>query len=133
MLKKLKIRNYALIESLDLDLERGMTAMTGETGSGKSIVLGALGLLLGQRSESSVVRNSVDRCTVEGIFSPPVAAQNWLVSNELDAWDELIVRREVTSQGRSRAFINDTPVKANDLQELGGLLVDLHGQDGTLR
>lgn len=131
MLKKLKIRNYALIESLDLDLERGMTAMTGETGSGKSIVLGALGLLLGQRSESSVVRNSVDRCTVEGIFSPPVAAQNWLVSNELDAWDELIVRREVTSQGRSRAFINDTPVKANDLQELGGLLVDLHGQDGT--
>lgn len=131
MLKKLKIRNYALIESLDLDLNTGMTAMTGETGSGKSIVLGALGLLLGHRSESSALRNSTDRCTVEGIFTPPRSAQDWLAANELDVWEELIIRREITPQGRSRAFINDTPVKAHDLQALGGLLVDLHGQDGT--
>lgn len=119
MLKKLKIRNYALIESLDLDLNTGMTAMTGETGSGKSIVLGALGLLLGHRSESSALRNSTDRCTVEGIFTPPRSAQDWLAANELDVWEELIIRREITPQGRSRAFINDTPVKAHDLQALG--------------
>jgi len=131
MLKSLKIRDYALIASLDLDLKSGMTAMTGETGSGKSIVLGALGLLLGSRSDSTSVRNGAARCTVEGSFQRNERIDQWLQKSDLDAWDEVVIRREISAQGRSRAFINDTPVKAHSLQSLGNLLVDLHGQDGT--
>lgn len=131
MLKALNIRDYALIESLDLTWEPGMTAMTGETGSGKSIVLGALGLLLGHRSDTAAVRTGAARCTVEGVFTSTPECINWLESQELDVWDDVVIRREITPQGRSRAFINDTPVKATDLQALGSHLVDLHGQDGT--
>jgi len=131
MLTSLKIRDYALIASLDLDLKSGMTAMTGETGSGKSIVLGALGLLLGSRSDSTSVRTGATRCTVEGSFQRNEVIDHWLQDSDLDAWDEVVIRREISSQGRSRAFINDTPVKAQALQSLGALMVDLHGQDGT--
>ncbi|MGA0434298.1 MAG: DNA repair protein RecN [Flavobacteriales bacterium] len=131
MLKQLKIQNYALIESLDIQWMPGLTAMTGETGSGKSIVLGALGLLLGQRTDASAVRSGQDKCSVEGVFQATHDITTWLEDNDLDAWEEVIIRRELTIQGRSRAFIKDTPVKASDLQSIGNLLVDLHGQDGT--
>lgn len=131
MLKSLNIRNYALIDALELQWAEGMTAMTGETGSGKSIVLGALGLLLGNRSDTSSIRTGSDRCTVEGIFAANPAAQSWLQANQLDTWDDIIVRREFSQQGRGRVFINDTPVKLQALQELGNHLVDLHGQDSA--
>lgn len=131
MLKSLNIRNYALIDALELQWADGMTAMTGETGSGKSIVLGALGLLLGNRSDTSSIRTGSDRCTVEGIFAANPAAQSWLQANQLDTWDDIIVRREFSQQGRGRVFINDTPVKLQALQELGNHLVDLHGQDSA--
>lgn len=131
MLKSLNIRNYALIDALELQWAEGMTAMTGETGSGKSIVLGALGLLLGNRSDTSSIRTGSDRCTVEGIFAANPAAQSWLQANQLDTWEDIIVRREFSQQGRGRVFINDTPVKLQALQELGNHLVDLHGQDSA--
>ena len=131
MLKSLNIQNYALIDSLELTWHPGMTAMTGETGSGKSIVLGALGLLLGSRSDTSSIRTGTDRCTVEGVFSCSPNTQTWLERHNLDTWDELIVRREFSTQGRGRVFINDTPVKLQLLQSLGQQLVDLHGQDSA--
>lgn len=131
MLKSLNIRNYALIDALDLPWSTGMTAMTGETGSGKSIVLGALGLLIGDRADTSSIRTGADRCTVEGVFSTTPAIQAWLEANQLDAWDDLIIRREFSRQGRGRIFVNDTPVKLQDLQALGNRLVDLHGQDSA--
>lgn len=131
MLRRLQIQNYALIEQLDLSWKSGMTAMTGETGSGKSIVLGAVGLILGHRCDASSVRSGAEKCIVEGVFSSNHRATAWLNSHELEVWDEIIIRREVNASGRSRAFVNDTPVTANDLRELGGMLVDLHGQDST--
>ena len=131
MLKSLNIQNYALIDSLELTWHPGMSAMTGETGSGKSIVLGALGLLLGSRSDTSGIRTGTDRCTVEGVFSCSPSTRTWLERHNLDTWDELIVRREFSVQGRGRVFINDTPVKLQLLQSLGQLLVDLHGQDSA--
>ena len=131
MLHSLCIDNYALIERLELDWSSGLTAMTGETGSGKSIVLGALGLVLGDRAEVSAVRSGSSKCIVEATFSCPPFANNWLRENDLETWTELILRREVTDQGRSRAFINDTPVSVAQLKTIGELLVDMHGQDST--
>ena len=131
MLHSLCIDNYALIERLELEWSAGMTAMTGETGSGKSIVLGALGLVLGDRAEVTAVRSGSSKCTVEATFSSLPFANDWLRENELETWSELIVRREVTDQGRSRAFINDTPVSVAQLKAIGELLVDMHGQDST--
>ena len=131
MLHSLCIDNYALIERLELDWSAGLTAMTGETGSGKSIVLGALGLVLGDRAEVTAVRSGSSKCTVEATFSSLPFANDWLRENELETWSELIVRREVTDQGRSRAFINDTPVSVAQLKAIGEWLVDMHGQDST--
>lgn len=131
MLHSLCIDNYALIERLELEWSAGMTAMTGETGSGKSIVLGALGLVLGDRAEVTAVRSGSSKCTVEATFSSLPFANDWLRKNELETWSELILRREVTDQGRSRAFINDTPVSVAQLKAIGELLVDMHGQDST--
>ena len=131
MLHSLCIDNYALIERLELEWSAGMTAMTGETGSGKSIVLGALGLVLGDRAEVTAVRSGSSKCTVEATFSSLPFANDWLRENELETWSELILRREVTDQGRSRAFINDTPVSVAQLKAIGELLVDMHGQDST--
>jgi DNA repair protein RecN (Recombination protein N) len=131
MLHSLCIDNYALIERLELEWSAGLTAMTGETGSGKSIVLGALGLVLGDRAEVTAVRSGSSKCTVEATFSSLPFANDWLRENELETWSELILRREVTDQGRSRAFINDTPVSVAQLKAIGELLVDMHGQDST--
>ena len=131
MLKSLSITNYALIERLDLEWSSGLTAMTGETGSGKSIVLGALGLVLGDRAEVTAVRSGCPKCTVEATFQAPQIAEIWLRQNELEIWPELLLRREVTDQGRSRAFVNDTPVSVAQLRAIGEMLVDMHGQDST--
>ncbi len=127
MLKCLRIEGYALIDALEIQWNEGLTAITGETGSGKSIVLGALGLALGERSDASIIRKDAAKCVVEARFEADLSEA--LDALGLDKEEEVCLRREVTAKGRSRAFINDTPVAVNDLKKIGRLLVDLHGQD----
>lgn len=129
MLKSLRIEGYALIDSLEIDWDKGLTALTGETGSGKSIVLGALGLALGERGDSSVIRNGSDRCMVEATFHCDERA--WLDEHDFDVAADVTLRREISIKGRSRSFINDSPCSVQQLRELGDRLVDLHGQDDT--
>lgn len=131
MLKRLHIQNFALIEDLEIQWSPGMTAMTGETGSGKSIVLGAMGLVLGHRTDASSVRQGMKKCTIEATFQSNNNLNAWLSKNDYDVWPEIILRRELNSEGRSRAFINDSPVTAQELRTIGEQLVDLHGQDNT--
>jgi len=130
MLQRLSISNYALLEAVDLELHPGMTALTGETGSGKSILLGALGLALGDRADASILRTGATRCTVEAEFDL-LPHQAWLEERGFESTGTLILRREIAATGRSRAFINDTPCSVTDLRELGMRCVDLHGQDET--
>ncbi|HKL03674.1 MAG TPA: DNA repair protein RecN [Cryomorphaceae bacterium] len=134
MLQHLHIQNYALIDSLDIDFTRGLNILTGETGSGKSILLGALGLILGDRAESQVVKSDGGKCIVEGSFELPGDQLKMLFKKyDIDYENNTILRREVLESGKSRAFINDTPVKLNVLKELGLKLVDIHSQHQTLQ
>ncbi|MBK9589027.1 MAG: DNA repair protein RecN [Sphingomonadales bacterium] len=130
MLTSLSIRDIVLIETLDLDFERGLGVLTGETGAGKSILLDALGLALGDRADSGLVRSGVGQASVTASFLPSPEARALLDKNDLllGAGEELIVRRTVKADGGSRAFVNDQPVSAALLRELGGLLVEIHGQ-----
>lgn len=130
MLKSLLIKNYALIEEISVEFSSGLTIITGETGAGKSILVDALGLLLGERASSDMIRSGTEKAIVEGIFDVKgnVRIAGILRSNENDAADEIIVRREVTNKGQSRCFINDSPVNVSLLKEIGDALVDLHGQ-----
>lgn len=133
MLRKLHIQNYALIESLDLDLSEGFAVITGETGAGKSILLGAIGLLTGQRAETAAIRTGAAKCIVEGTFD--VAGydlQSLFEENDIEYDDECIVRREIAATGKSRAFINDTPVSLGILKQLGECLIDIHSQHQNL-
>ncbi len=134
MLKHLYIKNFALIDELDIDLHQGFSVITGETGAGKSIVLGAIGLLLGQRADTKVMRPEADRCVIEAHFDlTRYDMQAFFTDNDID-YDptDCIVRRELTSAGKSRAFINDTPVQLSMLKELGERLVDVHSQHQNL-
>ena len=133
MLQKLSIQNYAIIDELEIDFSGKLNVITGETGAGKSIIVGALGLILGQRADSTVLVNKAKKCIVEGTFSPDnrKAIKNFLVRQELDTDEELVLRREIGANGKSRAFINDSPVNLVQLQELSFLLVDLHQQFDT--
>ncbi|MBA2500905.1 MAG: DNA repair protein RecN [Chitinophagaceae bacterium] len=134
MLKTLSIRNYAIIEKLEITFSHDMNAITGETGAGKSIIMGALGLILGNRADSNVLLNKGIKCIIEGVFIPnkKISIDHFLHDNELDGGEELLIRREISPQGKSRAFINDTPVTLAQLQKLSSLLVDLHQQFDTL-
>ena len=134
MLQKLYISNYAIIEEVTIDFPRGLNIITGETGAGKSILMGALSLILGERAESSALLTKEKKCVVEGYFdvSENTGVKSFLKSNELDADKELIVRREIAVNGKSRAFINDTPVNLVQLKKITSLLVDLHQQFDTL-
>ncbi|MBL7744461.1 MAG: DNA repair protein RecN [Chitinophagaceae bacterium] len=134
MLRKLHIENYAIIDSLQIDWSEKMNVITGETGAGKSIIVGALGLILGERADSSVLVNKERKCIVEGVFSAGrrEAIKEFLKDNNLDTDDELVLRREIGTNGKSRAFINDTPVNLSQLQQLSAMLVDLHQQFDTL-
>ena len=133
MLKKLSINNYAIIDSLEIDFSAKLNIITGETGAGKSIIVGALGLILGDRADSAVLVNKEKKCIVEGFFDAGnKKAKDFFTYNELDAGDEVVLRREISINGKSRAFINDTPVNLSQLQQLGFLLVDLHRQFDTL-
>jgi DNA repair protein RecN (Recombination protein N) len=133
MIKRLHIRNYAIIESLDIDFAKGLTIITGETGAGKSILLGALGLIMGDRADTKSLYNQEEKCIIEGIFD--LGAQDlrdFFVENDLDYETEVVVRRELTPSGKSRAFVNDSPVTLRVLQDLSAELIDLHQQFDTL-
>jgi DNA repair protein RecN (Recombination protein N) len=134
MLTHLDIQNYILIDDLQINLSNQLSVITGETGAGKSIIMGALGLILGDRADSTVCRNPEKKCVIEGIFT--LANKNnyatFFEANDLDLADELIIRREINAQGKSRAFINDTPINLNELRQLTSQLVDLHQQFDTL-
>ena len=135
MLSRLSIQNYAIIHELELEFSSQLNIITGETGAGKSIIAGALGLILGQRADSTVLLNKEKKCIVEGYFRgelPDGRVANFLKEHELDLHDELLVRREISPNGKSRAFINDTPVNLSQLNQLSSLLVDLHQQFDTL-
>jgi DNA repair protein RecN (Recombination protein N) len=134
MLRTLHIENYAIIDSLQMELSPKLNVITGETGAGKSIIVGALGLILGERADSSVLVNKERKCIVEGMFNAGNRKEIvvFLNENDLDAQDELVLRREIGTNGKSRAFINDTPVNLGQLQQLSSMLVDLHQQFDTL-
>jgi len=133
MLIKLFVQNYALIRELDVEFENGLTIITGETGAGKSILLGALSLILGTRADSSVLLEKNEKCIVEGTFRIEEYELNELfISNNLDYESVTTLRREINPAGKSRAFINDTPVTVNMLKELGDRLIDIHSQHQTL-
>ena len=134
MLKHLYIKNFTLIDELDIELYQGFSVITGETGAGKSIILGALGLLLGQRADSKAIKQGAEKCVIEAHFDlSRYGMTDFFEENEIeyDATD-CIVRRELTASGKSRAFINDTPVQLSLLKELGEQLVDIHSQHQNL-
>lgn len=134
MLKEIHIQNYALIDQLDLSINNGLTMITGETGAGKSILLGALGLVTGKRADLSAVRDTSSKCVVEAHFDiSKLGLQELFVEEDLDYFDVTIIRREILPSGKSRSFINDTPVTLNVVTALGGQLVDIHSQHQTLQ
>lgn len=133
MLQRLYINNYAIISELEIDFSSGMNIITGETGAGKSIIIGALNLILGERADSTALQNKDKKCVIEGIFAREKGeVTDFLNTNDLDLQGEITVRREIAANGKSRAFINDTPVNLIQLQELSSMLVDLHRQFDTL-
>lgn len=133
MLQKLQIQNYAIINELEISFSGKLNIITGETGAGKSILMGALNLILGERADSTVLQQKDKKAVVEGTFSAgkKKSIYDFLREHELDADEELMIRREIAANGKSRAFINDTPVNLNQLKTLGALLVDLHQQFDT--
>ena len=132
MLQKLSIRNYALIDSVDLELDKGLNIITGETGAGKSIMLGALSLILGQRAETKYFFNQEKKCVIEGQFNlSGTILQSYFEEFDLDFHDESILRREISIDGKSRAFINDTPVTLAVMKQVGERLIDIHSQHAT--
>lgn len=134
MLKQLYIKDYALIDELNIDLHRGFSVITGETGAGKSIILGALGLLLGQRADIKSIKSGAKKCTVEAHFDlSRYPMEDFFTENEIDYdLNDCILRREITATGKSRAFINDTPVTLTMMRLLGQQLVDIHSQHQNL-
>ncbi|MXV14772.1 DNA repair protein RecN [Hufsiella ginkgonis] len=133
MLNRLSIRNYALIDNLDISFSGELNILTGETGAGKSIILGALSLILGQRTDSRYFFNQQKKCVIEGFFRvSSYGLIPFFTENDLDYEEETVLRREISADGRSRAFINDTPVTLPVLKQLGEQLIDIHSQHATL-
>jgi DNA repair protein RecN (Recombination protein N) len=133
MLQQLHIHNYAIIDSLTINFSNHLNIITGETGAGKSILMGALNLILGERADTSVLLNKEKKCFIEGVFKTNYSAvKDFLQKNELDSESEMLIRREISANGKSRAFINDTPVTLSQLKQLSSLIVDLHQQFDTL-
>ncbi len=140
MLRRISITNYLLIDSLDLDLRKGFTTITGETGSGKSILIGALGLAMGERADAGIARDATKRCVIELEVEAPSGSpgggvnslSDWCEQNEVAHESPMILRRQLDPGGRSRAFVNDTPVRLEQLRELGEHLVHVHSQHHTL-
>lgn len=134
MLQRIHIRNYAIIEKLTIEFNAGLNIITGETGAGKSILMGALGLVLGDRADSNVLFSAQEKCVVEAVFQPADAGMlsKLLLANDLDTDDQLVVRREISVAGKSRSFVNDTPVTLQVLRQFATQMVDLHRQFDTL-
>jgi len=134
MLKEIHINSYVLIDRLDIDFQEGFSVMTGETGAGKSIILGAMNLLLGGRADSRTIMQGADKCTIEGSFSiAGYGLESFFTENGLDYYpDDTTLRRELLLSGKSRAFINDTPVSLNQMRDLGCRLIDIHSQHQNL-
>jgi DNA repair protein RecN (Recombination protein N) len=134
MLRKLHIQNYAIIDEIEINFSQKLNIITGETGAGKSILMGALSLILGDRAESSALLNREKKCIVEGLFITENrnSIHEFLKENDLDSGEELLIRREIGTNGKSRAFVNDTPVNLDQLRRLSSMLVDLHQQFDTL-
>lgn len=133
MLRRLTVENYALIEQLDLELDSHLSIITGETGAGKSILLGALGLLLGNKNDSSTFRDSTRNCIIEGTFDiENYELESFFEQNDLDYEPQLVIRRMISPAGKSRAFVNDMPVQLVTLKELGSRLIDIHSQHQNL-
>ncbi len=133
MLQQLTVENYTLIRNLSINFETGFTVITGETGAGKSILIGALSLILGQRADLNMLFDKTSKCIVEGLFlGKDYQIEPFFKNNDLDYDDQLILRREILPSGKSRAFINDTPVNLNVMRELGEKLVDIHSQHAIL-
>ncbi|SCY13418.1 DNA replication and repair protein RecN [Nonlabens sp. Hel1_33_55] len=134
MLKEIHIQNYALIDQLDLEMSRGLTMITGETGAGKSIILGALGLVTGKRADLSAIRDTSTKCVVEVHFDiSRLGLKDFFVKEDLDYQDITIIRREILPSGKSRSFVNDTPVTLNVVSTIGSQLIDIHSQHQTLQ
>ena len=135
MIQRIHIQNYAIIDELSIDFSARMNVITGETGAGKSILMGALSLILGDRADMSVLLQRDKKCVVEGVFTPAGRRSETMAffkTNDLDIDDEIVIRREIAPNSKSRAFINDTPVNLEQLRKLSSLLVDLHRQFDTL-
>jgi DNA repair protein RecN (Recombination protein N) len=134
MLKHLTIKNYALIKHLEMEPSGHLNVITGETGAGKSIVLGAMGMLMGNRADTKVLWDDDDKCVVEGIFNiKSYKLKSFFKNEDLDYDDQTVIRREISAGGKSRAFINDTPVTLEVMRKLGNLLMDIHSQHETLQ
>ncbi|MEO6177313.1 MAG: DNA repair protein RecN [Flavobacterium circumlabens] len=132
MITSLSIKNYALIEKLAIDFSKGFSIITGETGAGKSIILGALGLVLGKRADLTSLKNKEEKCVIEAQFEiSKYNLKEFFEANDLDYEDETIIRREILPSGKSRAFINDSPVNLQELQDLSLFLIDIHSQQQT--
>ncbi|MBT6440437.1 MAG: AAA family ATPase, partial [Flavobacteriales bacterium] len=133
MLKQLQIKNYALIDELDIEFSNNLSVITGETGAGKSILLGALGLILGKRADVQTLQNKENKCIIEGFFQiGEYQLNSFFDANDLDYEIETTLRREISPSGKSRAFINDTPVNLGQLKEIGSYLIDVHSQHEAL-
>ena len=130
MLKSLLIKNYALIDELNVQFSGGLVIITGETGAGKSIIIDALGLVIGERAHTEMIRTGAEKAIVEAVLdiSGNRKVSDLLRNNDIESSDELILRREVSAKGQSRCFLNDTPSSATVLKQVGDMLVDLHGQ-----
>ena len=133
MITSLSIQNYALIDNLNIQLNKGLSIITGETGAGKSIILGAMALIMGQRADLSVIQNPDKKCVVEAIFNiSEYKLQKIFQNSDIDYFDQTIIRREISPEGRSRAFVNDIPVNLSVLKDISKKLIDIHSQDDTL-
>jgi DNA repair protein RecN (Recombination protein N) len=130
MLQQIRVRNYAIIDEVELELDGGMTVLTGETGAGKSILVDALGLVLGDRADASAVRHGADRAQITAAFDLVDRRDvvEWLAEQDMDADGECVVRRTISKEGRSRAYVNGCPVTLAVLRALGEMLVEIHGQ-----
>src|SRR5690349_4089807 len=134
MLKHLTIKNYALIKHLELEPSEHLNVITGETGAGKSIMLGAMGLLMGNRAETKVLWDEEEKCVTEGVFYiKKYKLKSVFKAEDLDYDDNTVIRREISPGGKSRAFINDTPVTLEVMKRIGNLLMDIHSQHETLQ
>src|SRR5690606_7021849 len=132
MLTSLSIKNYTLIENLNINFSSGFSVITGETGAGKSMLLGALGLVLGKRADLSSLKNQEEKCVIEAVFSVDrYGLKPVFEVNDLDYESETIIRREILPSGKARAFVNDSPVTLQQLEELGTFLMDIHSQHQT--